>query len=196
LVHFVHFFPIPFIICLLVLAFAVWFNRRRGWAYLLGLVIFGLYIMTVIYMMYFPFPIPGNWPANLNRREILRSLTDVNLIPFNFTAAFGSRRPFLEGMVDVILNVILTVPLGMGICYLIRPRWWKILLIALATGLAFEGSQLFFKTILGIFFHAVDITDVITNAVGVLVGAGVYQSAAAGVRLFTKTDRKRIEPSR
>lgn len=58
---------------------------------------------------------------------------------------------------------------------MLRPRWYLVLLAAVAVGLAMEGGQLFLKMILGVYFHSVDITDVLTNAFGVLLGAGIYQ---------------------
>ncbi|PKO14380.1 MAG: hypothetical protein CVU39_15205 [Chloroflexi bacterium HGW-Chloroflexi-10] len=52
----------------------------------------------------------------------------------------------------------------------------QILFWALLVGLFLEGTQLVLRLILGVFFHAVDITDVIMNAFGVLIGVGLYQA--------------------
>lgn len=46
----------------------------------------------------------------------------------------------------------------------------------LSAGLFLEGTQLVLSLILGVFFHAVDIMDVIMNTFGVLIGAGLYQA--------------------
>lgn len=170
-----HFFPIPLIIGLLILTLVISRYRKRGWFYLLGLALFGLYLLAVIEILFFPIPVPANWPANLTWKDTLQSLSQVNLIPFNYGPMFLHSTSFFTFR-DIIANILLTIPFGFGICFLLPLRNKQILLTAVGVGLALEGTQLLMKLSLGVFFHTVDITDVLTNALGVLVGSGLYRA--------------------
>ncbi len=180
------FFPVPFLVGLLILIIMIVHLRSRGWIYMLVLALFGLYIMAVIDVVFFPIPLPGNWPVNLTWRETLRLLSQVNLIPFNYGSLFLYPDSLFTVLRDVALNVILTIPFGWGICYLTKSHGKHIIWLALAAGLFLEGTQLIMKLTLGVFFHAVDISDVIWNGLGVLVGYGLYH---AGCKIY-----KRVKP--
>ncbi|MHC1782299.1 MAG: VanZ family protein [Anaerolineaceae bacterium] len=149
-------------------------NRSRGRLYLVGLIVFGSYLGLVLNLMFFPIPVPETWPANLSRSGVSEALESINWIPFNYHIGGGLKADIRSGFVDVVLNVLLTVPLGMGLVYLFRPRWFLLPLAALAVGLVFEGVQLFFKVALGVYYHSVDMSDVVTNASGVMIGAIVF----------------------
>ncbi len=79
-------------------------------------------------------------------------------------------------MQDVVANIILTIPFGFLVSYLSKQKSRRILYWTLAVGLALEGTQLLLNLILGVRYHTVDITDVITNALGFLLGYGFCQS--------------------
>jgi glycopeptide antibiotics resistance protein len=179
-----NFFPIPFLLGLLILIMIIVRMRTHGWVYMLVLALFGLYIMAVIDVIFFPIPLPRNWPANLPWKETLTLLSQVNLIPFNYGSLFLYPSSFFSALRDVILNIVLTIPFGWGISYLTKTSGKRIIWLALAAGLFLEGTQLIMKLTLGVFFHAVDISDVIWNALGVLAGFGVYH---AGYKIFNKT---------
>jgi len=169
-----YFFPIPLLISLLILILVISKNRKRGWSYLLGLALFGFYLLAIIEILFFPIPVPANWPANLTWQSTIQSLSQVNLIPFNYGPMFlHSTSPFTYR--DVIANILLTIPFGFGICFLIPLRNKQIFLTSVGAGLALEGVQLLMKLSLGVFFHTVDITDVLMNALGVLAGSGLYR---------------------
>lgn len=177
----INFFPIPFLIGLLILMIIIVRLRSRGWVYSLVLALFGLYIMAVIDVVFFPIPLPRSWPANLTWKETLRLLSEVNLIPFNYGSLFLHPSSLFSALRDVALNIMLTIPFGWGICYLTKPHGKRIIWSALATGLFLEGTQLIMKLTLGLFFHAVDISDVIWNGLGVIAGSGLYH---AGRKIF------------
>lgn len=145
-------------------------------------ILFGFYILTVVNALYFPIYIWEGWPANLTWSDTLRTLRDVNLSPFYFLAF--SNRPFSMRwvIVDFGLNLLLTIPFGFGIGYFRKPRFLKLCLWAIGTGLTLEGVQLLFK--LGFNnYHVVDINDVILNGLGVFIGFILFKIAK---RVFTK----------
>jgi len=137
---------------------------------LLGIALFGFYIIAVIGVIFFPISIPLNWPANLNWKETLHNLGRINLSPLYFLSI--THQPFSLRwlLVDFGLNAILTIPFGFGLGYFRRPGWLKLLFWALLTGLALEGIQLLVILAVGTLYHTVDINDVILNALGVIIG--------------------------
>lgn len=163
-------------------------NHRRGWRHLLVLALFGFYFLAVLDAIFFPILIPENWPANLSATETVRALRQVNWIPLHFgsvadSAAYpGANLRHIQWF-DIIGNILLTIPLGLGLSYF-RPMLFKrTLWMALAVGLLFEGMQLIIKLILGVYYHAVDINDVIWNALGFLLGYGLFRLGNRYVKL-------------
>jgi glycopeptide antibiotics resistance protein len=117
----------------------------------------------------------------LTWKETLRLLSQVNFIPFNYGSLSLYKDSLFSFLRDITLNIVLTIPFGLGIGYLTKTTGKQIILIAIATGLILEGIQLAIKLISGLFFHAVDISDVIWNALGVIIGYGLYR---AGCKIF------------
>jgi glycopeptide antibiotics resistance protein len=159
--------------------------RSRRWIYILGLGLFGLYLLEVINLIVFPILLPDNWPHNLSWDGTLQTLGAINWIPLahqpalsSFTAA--SRLRFT--LSDIFLNILLTIPFGFGISFFVPLRKKYIALVALGAGFTLEGIELVMKLVFGASFHAVDITDVLTNALGVLVGYGLYQITSWVIR--------------
>jgi glycopeptide antibiotics resistance protein len=184
----INFFPIPFLIGLLILILIIVRLRSRGWVYIFILALFGFYVMAVVDVIFFPIPLSRNWPANLTWKETLYQLSQVNLIPFNYGSLSLYTSSLFSALRDVALNIILTIPFGWGISYLTKLQGKRIIWIALATGLFLEGTQLILKLALGVFYHAVDVTDVIWNGLGVIAGFGLYH---AGRKIL-----KRIKPAK
>lgn len=166
---FVQFFPYPFLICLTILSLICFLNRKRGVRHLISLIVFGLYLFEVINMLFFPFYIQDNWPANITSKEVLRTLNDVNLSPLYFLSF--SDRPFSMQwvIVDFGLNLLLTIPFGFGIGFFNKPEFLKLCLWAFGAGLSLETLQLLLKIGFNN-YHVVDINDVILNTLGVFVG--------------------------
>jgi glycopeptide antibiotics resistance protein len=132
--------------------------------------LFGTYLMAVLYTVFFPIPIPGNWPHNLNARDTLRALDQINLIPFRYSAPFLSSSQLHIPIVDIAANVLLTIPAGIALPYLASFRAKSMLIVVPCAGLVLEGLELLIKISTGTFFHTVDINDVIMNALGILIG--------------------------
>jgi glycopeptide antibiotics resistance protein len=133
--------------------------------------------MAVVDLIYFPISVPDNWPANLTWKETLLSLSRVNWIPFNYGPLFLYPTSAFQALKDIFANILLTVPFGFGICFLLPLRKKQIIWTAVGVGLALDGLQLLMKLTLGSFIHSVDITDVLTNTLGVFIGAGLYRAA-------------------
>lgn len=137
---------------------------------LFGITLFGLYIVAVIGVIFFPISIPLNWPANLSWKETLHNLNRINLSPLYFLSI--THHPFSLKwlLVDFGLNAILTIPFGFGLGYFYRPKWLKLIIWAALTGFMLEGVQLLVILVFGNLYHTVDINDVILNAIGVIIG--------------------------
>ena len=174
------FFPYPAIfgaLLLLVLLRHRW-RKEHSWPYLFFLSIFWMYILVVMTMMFFPLRIPQEWPGNITPQNILGTLSQVNFIPFNFGELFSANATVI--FEQLIGNILLTVPFGFGLPFLVTVPGRRIFWLALFSGLALEGIQLLIKLlgIIGGYGHSVDINDVILNSIGVLVGYGLFCSFA------------------
>jgi glycopeptide antibiotics resistance protein len=73
------------------------------------------------------------------------------------------------------MNVVMTIPAGvyLGILFHKYLSWYWVVLIGAAVGFFNEGMQLILDALINI-QRTVDITDVITNAFGVLVGYLIF----------------------
>ena len=70
-----------------------------------------------------------------------------------------------------LFNVLLTLPLGMFLCYIFRAKWWQAILAGLGMSLFYEISQL--TGLFGYYdyaFRMFDVDDLITNAFGCILG--------------------------
>lgn len=182
-----NFFPFPFIICILLIVWASIRAYKRGWFYLWGTVLFGLYLMMVIAVIFFPIPLPENWPDNLNTTDTIRALKNINLIPFNYRSVYSDSTHTRNVMRDVIANILLTIPFGIGECFFNRFNKKQMLYLAILTGLVLEGTQLIIKLISGVYFHTVDINDVLWNAAGVLIGCLIYRALSGLIQMIKGT---------
>ena len=130
--------------------------------------------MRVASLLFFPIPIERDWSTALSKDQLEMILEKINLAPLYFLD-FGNLQVTLRWFFrDLFLNIAMTIPLGMGIAYFIKPGLVKALLLALLSGLATEGVQLLLILISGVNYRSVDINDVIANTCGVLIGYGFY----------------------
>ncbi len=163
------FLPFPFLFGLFALCWILFRSRRRGRKYLLWLSLFGLYLLALLNVDFFPIHLPENWPHNLNWEDTLLTLRTVHWIPFDYGPFWLSTDRFVSATRDVLGNILLTIPFG----FFLRPFLTskrKILLGALGVGLTLEGVQLVLKLTFGLYLHSADMTDVLTNALGVMLG--------------------------
>lgn len=119
---------------------------------------FIFYIGFILWNILFKYTAP--WEMFSSKREMFRG---VNFIPFN---------DILNGNyneMDVWGNVLLFVPLGIYIpMFFMKLSFYKNIGIIALISLFFEVSQYVFS------LGASDITDVITNTIGGILGWGIY----------------------
>lgn len=149
---------------ILVCFLFVFWRQRRGLPYLLFFSIFWLYLLVVVSTVLFPIVI------NLQDSQASFFPT-VNFLPFYFG---DCSVPFSCGK-DVILNILLTIPFGFGINFLLRVKPRSFLWLAPTIGLMFELAQLLVLLLFKSRFHAIDINDAIFNGLGVLIGYAIFR---------------------
>lgn len=94
----------------------------------------------------------------------------ANFIPFKSILPYLlGERGFLIAFLNLAGNIVALVPLGflMPIVFS-NVNWKKVLVLAIASGLLIESTQILFK--IGIF----DIDDILLNGLGVIIGFGLY----------------------
>jgi glycopeptide antibiotics resistance protein len=187
------FYPFPLLIgAFVIIAFVVILWRRKyRFSYLFPLGIFCLYLLLVMGLTLFPIPIPSEGGAFGSRQPTLYILSRVNLIPFDYDQ-FKNLAPLFVFMREVVDNILLTIPLGFGICFFTRLRVKQILLLAISAGLGIETTQLAMCLILGVAYRGVDINDAIMNALGVMTGYGLFRLLSW--QPLNKTDRRDFLP--
>jgi glycopeptide antibiotics resistance protein len=148
------------LVCLLI----VFWRQRRSLPYLLFFSIFWLYLLVVVSTVIFPIVIDL-------KDNTAGFFPDINFLPFYF----GDCSIPLSCAKDVILNILLTIPFGFGINFLLRVKPRSFLWLAPAIGLMFELAQFFVLLVFKSHFHAIDINDAIFNGMGVLIGYAIFR---------------------
>lgn len=146
-------------IAILIGLLPVLWRKKRSLSYLLFFSIFWVYLLAVVEAVIFPIVV--------NVDSSVRAFTpSLNLIPFYF----GDCSMLILCIRGIVENILLTIPFGFGINFLIRIKPRTIFWLAIAIGLMFEFSQLIISLVFRSRFRAVDINDVLFNGIGVLVG--------------------------
>jgi glycopeptide antibiotics resistance protein len=149
---------------LAILLVILWFKNKCS-SYLFFFSIFWFYLLYVVSVVVFPFPVIGI-PAG----EIFRP--SINLIPLYF----GSCGELANACyMNIIGNILITMPFGFGINFIVRVKARDFLWLALMVGLIFEVTQLIISLVFKSSFRSIDINDVILNAIGVLLGYGCFR---------------------
>lgn len=159
----------------------VWW-RKRSLSYLFFFMVFGLYLLAVAKQVIFPFYV------HVIASDAAFFRLNFNLIPFKFGDCI------LIGLclINIFGNIVLTIPFGFGICFLMQLKPKNAFWLALAVGLGFELCQLIISLIFQSNFRVIDINDVILNSTGVLLGYTLFRMFA---RLYlTMTEYFGIQP--
>lgn len=85
-----------------------------------------------------------------------------------------------------ILNVLLTMPFGFGVSFIIKVDNKKVIWLGFLLGLLLESLQLIGALLSGFTFRYVDINDVIFNFVGVVLGYGIFKILMIYLKLYTR----------
>ncbi|MFC4598239.1 VanZ family protein [Cohnella hongkongensis] len=174
------FYTFPIAAAIFTLPFLVVQYRRHGYIHkyrALILYLFLLYLMNAFYLIILPFPDSvHNSPP--------KAESYAQWIPFHFISDIvketGARldspatyvrllteRAFLQ----VVFNVLLTVPFGMFMRHYFRTRWPACLLCTLGLSLFFEITQV--TAIFGIYdypYRLFDVDDLMMNTAGGMIG--------------------------
>jgi glycopeptide antibiotics resistance protein len=137
--------------------------KKHSFSYLFFFSIFWVYLLAVVRAVVFPIVIGSDLTNGFR--------ASINLIPFYF----GDCSMFNLCVRGVVENILLTIPYGFGINFLIKIKLKNILWLSLLIGLVFEFSQLVISLVFRSGFRAIDINDVIFNGIGVLIGYGLFR---------------------
>jgi glycopeptide antibiotics resistance protein len=120
-------------------------------------ILFIIYLIVLFWIIIFKFDIP------FSKLGYMRS---INLIPFNESLIINGKLDFRE----IIMNVVIFVPLGIYSSILLK-KWTigKKILLFFSISLICE----IFQFILGV--GASDITDIINNTLGGIIGLVIYK---------------------
>jgi len=163
---------------LILTLFILWRKKRDLW-FILCCFIFGVYLLYVIEKAFFPLYIGGQF-ANVMRQQPI--LLDINIIPFYF----GPFTTFSGALQGLILNVILTIPFGFGIHFIVSIKPKHLFMIAIGVGLTIETIQLILSILLGYAYRVIDINDSLMNILGVLIGYFLFRLFAWIYQLATQ----------
>ncbi|MGZ7440501.1 VanZ family protein [Paenibacillus sp. TH7-28] len=173
------FMAFPFAALLFTMPFLVVQYRRHGYinkvrAFVLYL--FLLYLMNAVFLIMLPFPATRHNPP--------LGESAVQLVPFHFIQDILKETSVVKGepssywrllkeraFLQVVFNVLLTVPFGMIMRYYFRFGPIRCLLLSFLLSLFFEVTQL--TGIFGFFdnaYRVFDIDDLMTNTLGGMIG--------------------------
>ncbi len=134
-------------------------------------------ILFIVYLFFLVWSILFKLDFSLNEIEEIRA---YNFIPFHYEDGHNVGFHFSE----VINNVLIFIPAGVYLCLFFKKMsFWGKTALVFAISFALECSQ--YTLSVGGF----DITDLITNTVGGVVGIGVYLTGLALFRDKVKVER-------
>ena len=128
------------------------------------------YIYICLLIKYTQFPIEY-LPELVNRSMVFDS---VNYIPFSNLDLKNS-----------ILNLILTIPFGFLLSFVIKISTKKILIWSIVLPIILEGSQLTIGLVLGQTLRIIDVNDIVFNYIGVLIGYAIFKFFVLFARKIT-----------
>lgn len=148
---------------LILLAFLK-FMKRKSNMYLLCFSVMYIYLCVVLDLTQFPIYASEGMKAAMGGQNVWR---EMNLIPLKTIVTDFS--------MESVLNIIVTIPLGFGLSFLMRCSWRQIMLSGLLVGGCAEAGQLLTALWVGFTFRHVNIDDILLNIIGVLLGYGVFK---------------------
>ncbi len=174
------FYTFPIAAALFTLPFLIVQYRRHGYIHkyrALILYLFLLYLMNAFYLIILPLPESihnsppkaesyAQWIPFHFVTDIVRE-TEVRLASPSTYIYLLKERAFLQ----VVFNVLLTVPFGMFMRHYFRTRWAVCLLCTLGLSLFFEITQV--TGIYGIYdypYRLFDVDDLMMNTLGGMIG--------------------------
>jgi glycopeptide antibiotics resistance protein len=136
--------------------------------------VFWIYLLLVVGVTLFPMPVSAGIFETSLRQSAADIFSQVNLIPLYYGHFHGVSFETILFR-EIIANIVLTMPFGFGIHFIVHRRAKHIVWLALGVGLAIETTQLVLCLLLGSSYRGVDINDVLMNALGVLLGYAFFR---------------------
>lgn len=167
-------FPLLIGILILVLLLIILWRRGHNLVYLFFFSIFWMYLLILVSVTIFPIPLDGDHKFN-NFRELIfqmQRVRAINLIPLYFGTCWELPCPCAFGIYQ---NILMTVPFGFGFSFIVRLKSRDFLWLSVAVGLVIEITQFVLDLVIGGAYRTVDVNDVLFNAIGVLLGYGVFR---------------------
>lgn len=131
--------------------------------------IFIAYLTAVAVVTLFPILID-------DKVEYFGDLTWYNFIPFKTITQTLQYGVTTTAIAQIFGNILMSVPFGIFIMiFLDKPKWWNMLLFALALTLSIELSQMIIGFAINNMYRTVDIDDIILNIIGTYIGYGIYK---------------------
>lgn len=150
-----------FIYLLLCLFFKIKFKKNN--MFLLFFSIMFVYLCNVIRLTQFPVYALESMREVFDGQNVWR---EINVVPFRtITSDFSMASA---------LNILMTMPLGFGLPFLMKCSLKKIAFIGAGTGFFCELGQLLVALHVGFTFRFVDIDDIILNMTGAILGYLIY----------------------
>ena len=157
---------------LIVFLVILWIRKHSVW-YLLTFSVFWLYLLMLVDVLIFPLPLGSDLQVLPGQQTWQMVLRQVNPIPFEYLIqADGSTGAILN---ELLSNILLAMPLGFGLNFVTRVKPSNFVWQALLIGLFFEAAQLGVSLFLGVAYRTVDVTDVILNTAGILLGYSTFR---------------------
>ncbi len=157
-------------ILILVFLFPILWSRKHSLSYLFFFSVFWVYLLIVVDVTIFPIPLPDAGMF-LSKQQITFVLSHVNFEPFKYLSDLNVSPHII--FLEIFQNVLLTIPFGFGVSFIAQFKARDFLWQAIAVGLAIEIAQLVISLGVGV-YRTVDVTDVLLNATGVLLGYGIF----------------------
>lgn len=124
--------------------------------------LFYIYICLVLYVTLMPFPI-------LFFRKHGNILDYMNLIPFR-----DIRMSYHGAVKEACLNVLMLIPFGFMLPIIKKMNIFKIIVYSFMTSFTIETIQLLYWLGGSLAYRSFDVTDMITNTIGGLLGYILY----------------------
>ena len=148
----------------LILAGYLKIIRKKSTPYLICFLIMYIYVCELINLTQFPIYATEGMKAAMGEQNVWR---EMNLIPFKTIIGNLS--------IDLLLNIIMTLPLGFGLPFLITCSWKKVIFSGILVGALCEIGQLSSALWIGFTFRHVNIDDIILNFFGTLLGYALFK---------------------
>ena len=164
-------------IAVLIILLPILWRQKRSFLYLFFFSAFWVYLLILVSVTIFPIPLDvgdtGYRFDNIWQQiTFMQKMHVMNLMPLYFGTCWELPRPCAIGIYQ---NILMTVPFGFGISFIARLKPRNFPWLAVVLGLVIETTQFALDLAIGGGYRTVDANDVLFNAIGVLLGYGVFR---------------------